>query len=29
MPTLAVYVDYKKAYDMVWHAGLLVKLWDL
>ena len=29
MPTLAIYVDYKKAYDMVWHAGLLVKLHDL
>ena len=26
MPTLALYVDYRKAYDMVWHAGLLVKL---
>jgi len=29
MPTLAIYVDYKKAYDMVWHAGLLVKLKEL
>ena len=29
MPTLALYVDYRKAYDMVWHAGLLVKLHDL
>ena len=27
MPTLAIYVDYKKAFDLVWHAGLLVKLW--
>jgi hypothetical protein len=26
MSTLALYVDYKKAYDMVWHAGLMVKL---
>ncbi len=29
MPTLAIYVDYKKAYDLVWHAGILVKLRDL
>jgi len=29
MPTLAVYVDYRKAYDMLWHAGLMVKLHDL
>ncbi|CAF4535437.1 unnamed protein product [Rotaria magnacalcarata] len=29
MPTLALYVDYRKAYDMVWHADLLVKLHDL
>jgi hypothetical protein len=25
-PTLAIYVDYEKAYDRVWHIGLLVKL---
>ena len=25
-PTLAIYVDYEKAYDRVWHVGLLVKL---
>jgi hypothetical protein len=29
MLTLAIYVDYKKAYDLVWHAGLLVKLHGL
>jgi hypothetical protein len=29
MPTLALYVDYRKAYDMVWHDGLLVKLKEL
>ena len=29
VPTLAVYVDYKKAYDMIWHMGLIVKLRDL
>ena len=29
VPTLAIYVDYKKAYDMIWHKGLLVKLRDL
>jgi hypothetical protein len=29
MPTLALYVDYRKAYDMVWHGGLLVKLKEL
>ena len=27
--TLAVYVDYKKVYDMIWHMGLIVKLRDL
>jgi len=27
LPTLAIYVDYQKAYDRVWHAALLVKLW--
>ncbi|CAF1269779.1 unnamed protein product [Rotaria sp. Silwood1] len=26
IPTLAVYVDYQKAYDKVWHKGLIVKL---
>ena len=26
LPTLAVYVDYQKAYDRVWHAALLFKL---
>ena len=26
IPTLALYVDYQKAYDRVWHAALLVKL---
>ena len=25
VPTLAVYVDYKKAYDMIWNVGLIVK----
>ncbi|CAF0993425.1 unnamed protein product, partial [Adineta ricciae] len=29
MPTLAIYVDYQKAYDKVWHDGLIVKLRDL
>jgi hypothetical protein len=29
MPNLAIYVGYKKAYDMVWHARLLLKLYDL
>jgi hypothetical protein len=28
-PTLAIYVDYEKAYDRVWHMGLLVKLYRL
>ena len=27
LPTLAIYVDYQKAYDRVWHAALLFKLW--
>ena len=27
LPTLAIYVDYQKAYDRVWHAALLIKLW--
>ena len=26
IPTLAIYVDYQKAYDRVWHAALLIKL---
>ena len=26
VPVLGVYVDYKKAYDLVWHKGLIVKL---
>ncbi|CAF4196660.1 unnamed protein product [Rotaria magnacalcarata] len=26
IPTLAVYVDYQKVYDKVWHKGLVVKL---
>ncbi len=26
VPTLAIYVDYQKAYDKVWHTGLVVKL---
>ena len=26
IPTLAIYVDYQKAYDKVWHAALIVKL---
>ena len=26
IPTLGIYVDYKKAYDLVWHMGLVVKL---
>jgi hypothetical protein len=26
IPTLAVYVDYQKAYDEVWHKGVVVKL---
>jgi hypothetical protein len=29
LPTLAIYVDYQKAYDRVWHIGLLVKLFRL
>ena len=27
LPTLAIYVNYQKAYDRVWHAALLFKLW--
>ena len=26
IPTLGIYVDYQKAYDKVWHKGLIVKL---
>ena len=26
LPTLALYVDYQKAYDRVWHAALMFKL---
>ncbi|CAF4507564.1 unnamed protein product, partial [Rotaria socialis] len=26
IPTLALYVDYQKAYDRVWHAALICKL---
>ena len=26
LPTLALYVDYQKAYDRVWHAALIFKL---
>ena len=29
VPTLAIYVDYKKAYDMIWDKRLFVKLRDL
>jgi len=29
IPTLGIYVDYKKAYDLVWHKGLIVKLWRM
>ena len=29
VPTLAIYVDYEKAFDLVWHSGLLVKLYRL
>jgi hypothetical protein len=28
-PTLAIYVDYEKAYDRVWYIGLMVKLYKL
>ena len=28
-PTLAIYVDYEKAYDRVWHMGLMVKFFRL
>lgn len=26
IPVMGIYVDYKKAYDLVWHKGLIVKL---
>ena len=29
LPTLAIYVDYQKAYDRVWHAALVSKLFRL
>ncbi|CAF1542972.1 unnamed protein product, partial [Didymodactylos carnosus] len=29
IPTLAIYVDYQKAYDNVWHMALIVKLFRL
>ena len=29
VPTLGIYVDYKKAYDLVWHTGLIVKLYRM
>ena len=29
LPTLAIYVDYQKAYDHVWRAAILFKLWRL
>ncbi|CAF1590277.1 unnamed protein product [Didymodactylos carnosus] len=29
IPTLAIYYDYQKAYDKVWHIGLVVKLYRL
>ncbi|CAF1313696.1 unnamed protein product, partial [Didymodactylos carnosus] len=29
IPTLAIYYDYQKAYDKVWHIGLSVKLYRL
>jgi len=29
VPTLGIYVDYKKAYDLVWHEGLIVKLYRM
>jgi hypothetical protein len=25
-PTLSLYIDYKKAYDRMWHTALIVKL---
>ena len=28
-PTLAIYIDYEKAYNHLWHIGLLVKLFRL
>ena len=29
IPTLAIYVNYQKAYDKVWHKGLVVKLYRI
>jgi hypothetical protein len=29
VPTLSIYVDYRKAYDMVWHQGLITKLFHM
>ena len=29
VPTLGIYVDYKKAYDLAWHTGLIVKLYRM
>ena len=29
VPTLAMYKDFKKAYDIVWHAGLMVELYRI
>jgi hypothetical protein len=29
VPVLGVYVDYKKAYDLVWHKELIVKLYRM
>ncbi|CAF0942927.1 unnamed protein product [Didymodactylos carnosus] len=29
IPTLAIFVDYQKAYDNVWHMALIVKLFRL
>ncbi len=26
VPTLRIYIDYRKAYDIVWHKSLIVKL---
>ena len=29
VPTVAIDVDYQKAFDRVWHIGLLVKLFRM
>lgn len=29
IPTLGIYIDYRKAYDLVWHMGLIVKLYRM